>query len=110
MEMYFTERLILKQLNENNADQVLNYYLRNKNFLAEWEAKREENYYSLNTHKELLRKDIESYKLRNSVKYWIFKKGDESKIIGCVSFQNIVRSIIQSCILGYKSPPNDAVL
>ena len=31
-----------------------------------------------------------------------FKKGDDTKIIGCISFNLIVRGIYQSCVLSYK--------
>ncbi len=40
--IYFTDRLILKVLDETYANQVLDYYLRNRDFLLEWEPKREE--------------------------------------------------------------------
>ncbi|TFE00650.1 GNAT family N-acetyltransferase [Jeotgalibacillus salarius] len=99
---YCTDRLVLKQLDSNDAELVLDYYIRNKEFLKEWEAEREDDFYTLKSQKLQLEQDVESYKRGSSIKFWIFKKGDEENIIGCVSFQNILRSIMQSCILGYK--------
>lgn len=101
-KIYNTERLILQQLNPDQATLVLDYYRRNKDFLTEWEALREDDFYTLNTQRLLLEKDKEAYRKGTSIKFWIFKKGDDTKVIGCVSFQNIVRSIMQSYILGYK--------
>lgn len=99
---YYTERLFLKQLNDDNAKIVLDYYKRNKEFLKEWEALREDEFYTFDAQKQYLKNDFAAYKKGSSIKFWVFKKEDESKVIGCVSFQNIVRSIMQSCILGYK--------
>ncbi|WP_404407903.1 GNAT family N-acetyltransferase [Jeotgalibacillus malaysiensis] len=101
-KIYCTDRLVLKQLDSNDAELVLDYYIRNKVFLTRWEAEREGDFYTLKMQKLLLDQDIESYKRGSSIKFWIFKKEDEEKVIGCISFQNILRSIMQSCILGYK--------
>ncbi|PUU93669.1 MAG: Ribosomal-protein-S5p-alanine acetyltransferase [Halanaerobium sp.] len=42
------ERLILKSLDEKDAAEVLAYYQRNKEFLNEWEASKDEEYFTLN--------------------------------------------------------------
>lgn len=106
--IYKTERLILKMLNEDEAQLVLDYYIRNKEFLAEWESRREEGFYTLEVQRDSLFNDVESHRRGTSLRLWVFKKEDESKVIGCVSFQNIVRSIMQSCISGYKSDISEA--
>ena len=36
------------------------------------------------------------------VRYWIFEKDNPSRIIGTVSYRNIVRPIYESCTIGYK--------
>jgi [ribosomal protein S5]-alanine N-acetyltransferase len=83
---------------------VLNYYQRNKDFLKEWEAEKPEDFYTLAYHSERLKKDIELAKSGNILKLWLFHKDDKdfTKTIGCINFSHIVRSILQSCILGYK--------
>jgi len=101
-EIYYSDRLVLRHLNSEHAGIVLDYYERNKEFLSEWEAKRDDSFYILDSQKILLNNDAEAFKDGRSIKFWIFKKEDTGKVIGCVSFQNIVRSIMQSCILGYK--------
>ncbi|HLO11866.1 MAG TPA: GNAT family N-acetyltransferase [Pseudoneobacillus sp.] len=102
MNIYQTERLILKQLDENDAGKVLDYFNRNREFLEKWEAQRSEEFFTLDFQTESLKQDILSFQKGTSVKFWILKKEDQEKVIGCISFSVIVRGILQSCIMGYK--------
>ncbi|MBA2874706.1 GNAT family N-acetyltransferase [Thermaerobacillus caldiproteolyticus] len=104
MRLYETNRLILRELDETFALTVLNYYQRNKDFLKEWEAEKPEDFFTLEYQSERLKKDIELTKSGHILKLWLFHKDDKdfARTIGCISFSNIVRSILQSCILGYK--------
>ncbi|MGM7681157.1 GNAT family N-acetyltransferase [Cytobacillus sp. Hm23] len=104
MKIYETERLVLRQIDKSFVEEVLAYYQRNKDFLAEWEAQRPSDFYTLEIQENNIAKDLESYNEGTSFKLWIFKKVDQdyTRIIGCISFSLIVRGILQSCILGYK--------
>lgn len=102
MKVYETERLMLKVLDESYAEVVLDYYLRNKDFLAQWEPSRGEGFYTKQYHEEQLRKDLSGIQNDNSLRLWIFKKQDESRTIGTIAFNNIVWGAFLSCFLGYK--------
>ncbi|WP_214483679.1 GNAT family protein [Bacillus sp. SM2101] len=104
MKIYETERLVLRQIDKTFVEEVLAYYQRNKDFLAEWEVQRPSDFYTLEVQENNITKDLESYNEGNSFKLWIFKKADQgyARVIGCISFSVIVRGILQSCILGYK--------
>lgn len=96
-----TKRLILKTLDENYAAEVLDYYQRNKEFLNEWEASKDEEYFTLNYQSKLLKK--QKLKIENGTlfKFWIYKKSS-NQLIGSIAFNNIIRGAFQSCHLGYK--------
>ena len=49
-KIYESENLFLKELDKSSARQVLDYYMRNKAFLEEWEIIRNEEFYTLNFH------------------------------------------------------------
>lgn len=102
MKVYETERLLLKILDESYAEEVLDYYLRNKDFLSQWEPERKEEFYTRQYHEEQLRKDVSSIKEGTSFRLWIFKKQDKSRTIGTIAFSNIVWGAFLSCFLGYK--------
>jgi ribosomal-protein-alanine N-acetyltransferase len=93
-----TNRLILKIADSSHAELVLDYYIRNKEFLQEWEGLKKDEFYT----KEYHEKYLEEINNETSLRFWLFKKEDISKIIGTVSLNNIIRGAFQSCHLGYK--------
>ncbi|NLY77099.1 MAG: GNAT family N-acetyltransferase [Tissierellia bacterium] len=101
-KVYESERLILKILDKSYAQMVLDYYLRNKSFLEEWEPVKSKEFYTRQYQEELLDKELSNIISKRSFRLWIFKKEDSSKIIGSVGFSNIVWGAFLSCHLGYK--------
>lgn len=101
-KIYTTERLILKVLDGTNAEEVLDYYQRNREFIREWEPIRTDDFFTLNSIRELLNNEFDSINKSNSFKYWIYKKDNNQKLIGSVAFTNIVKGCFMSCNLGYK--------
>lgn len=100
--IYETERLTLKVLDKLSANLVLDYYLRNKEFLKEWESLRGEEFYNLEFQEALLENDFINFLTGNSIRLWIFKKHSNEKIIGSVAFNSIIGGSFSSCHLGYK--------
>lgn len=99
--IYETERLLLKVLDESEAELVLDYYTRNKKFLEEWEAVREEVFYTLDYQREQVADQLKHMEAGDCLRLWIFKKDSPDKVIGFVSYSNIVRGAFLSCFLGY---------
>lgn len=97
-----TERLLLKVLDESYAAPILDYYLRNREFLEPWEPIRPEGFYTLAYHRDLLRAEQERMNDHTLLKVWIFKKESPLRPIGAVALNNIVRGCFLSCHLGYK--------
>lgn len=105
--VYTTERLILKVIDKSYVGLVIDYYLRNKSFLEEWEPAKSEEFYTKQYQEEQLERESASIESNNSLRLWIFKNEDESRIIGSVGFTNIVRGAFLSCYLGYKSDKDE---
>lgn len=101
-KVYQTERLVLKVLDKSSVELVVEYYLRNKSFLEEWEPIRDEEFYTKQYHEEQLDKEAFNIDNGSSFRLWVFKKEDDSRIIGSVCFTNIVSGAFLSCYLGYK--------
>jgi ribosomal-protein-alanine N-acetyltransferase len=99
---YETERLVLKVLGKGDASMVLDYYERNREFLEPWEPVRTESFYDEDFHEKELGEDLRRMEKGEGLRLWIFLKGEETRVIGAVSFSNIVRGVFQSCHLGYK--------
>ena len=98
---YLTQRLILRSLEIDEADIYLDYLIRNKEFLAEWEPQRNEEYYTLmNAETVLQQKNFEN-QTKKGVHLFLFLK-DEKTLIGSISISNILWGVFLSCFLGYK--------
>jgi len=103
-----TERLVLKVLDENAADQVLDYYERNEEFLGEWEPLKDHEFYTLDYQREALRKELPKITEDGAFRVWLFIKEDAfSRTIGSISLNNIVHGAFLSCHLGYKLDRNE---
>lgn len=101
-KVYETERLLLKVLDKSYAEKVVDYYLRNKSFLEEWEPVRGEEFYTKQYQEEQLDKALTDIKNNNSLILWILKKQDDHRILGSMAFTNIVKGVFLSSHLGYK--------
>lgn len=99
MKKIKTKRLELRILNEDHAEQVYNYFVRNKEFLSEWESQREADYYTIDFQSNLLRTEYNKIERGDMFKIWIFS---DDRVIGSVALNNIIRGIFQSAHLGYR--------
>jgi ribosomal-protein-alanine N-acetyltransferase len=99
-----TERLILKVLGPDYAAQSLDYYTRNRAFLAEWNPIPAPEFYTLAYHQERLRIELSQMSEGRLARFWLFKREDAAftTAIGNLAFNNIVRGAFQSCHLGYQ--------
>jgi ribosomal-protein-alanine N-acetyltransferase len=98
MEKFLKSDFLLKELSPKNAKQVFDYYLKNRNFHAEWFPKIE-NYYTEEFH----RKSLENYQtgnlLKNAFKFGLFKNDE---MIAHCNISAIERGVFQNGRLGYS--------
>lgn len=107
-----TNRLILRTLNKTYLNQLFDFLVRNKDFLKPWSPEYEDGYLTIEHHMkrlESLEKDSAEGK---AVKFCIFIKNgfqdsDTGKIIGIVSFSNIIKGPFLSCFTGYRIDENE---
>jgi len=97
----FTDRLILRMLDDQDSVAVVRYLQDNRVSLAEWEPLRSEDYYSELYQKEQLRQSIMMSFRGEMCKWWIARRDQPERIIGSISLSNIARGAFQSCHLGY---------
>lgn len=85
---YLTQRLILWALEIDEADLYLDYLVRNKDFLAQWEPKRNEEYYKLKNAENILHQKNFENETKKGVHLFLFLK-DNKNLIGSISIFNI---------------------
>lgn len=97
-----TSRLILKPAEDVRAEAVLDYFMRNQEFLAEWEIRRQPQFFTLEAQKQMLLEDKANTDKGQLVKLWLCKAEEPDRVIGSVALSNIVRGAFQACHLGYR--------
>lgn len=93
------ENVIIRNFTPDDAQELLEYYLRNRDHLKEFEPVRDNSFYTYEAQKEIL---LESYRqLMNGVgsDLGIYING---KLIGKAKISNIVYGVFKSGILGYS--------
>ncbi len=99
---YETDRLILKILDGSYANDILRFYLTNRELFELCEAARPENFYTEAYQRRVLNHEFQMCIKQTGVRFWIYKKTDLAHVIGTVCFRNIIRHIYQSSEVGYK--------
>ena len=84
------------------AEQVVDYYKRNKEFLKAFEPIRNEEFFTLEYQKEILRRERLEYEEKTSFHFYIMLTEDLSRIIGMIGLNNVVWGAFCSAFLGYK--------
>lgn len=100
--MLETKRLLLRPAHSNLAEKVLDYYLRNREFLRPFEPEREPEFYTMECQAEALRKQQEAAAKEDSCCFYIFAREQPETALGSIALNNIVRGCFQSCFLGYR--------
>jgi [ribosomal protein S5]-alanine N-acetyltransferase len=99
-----TDRLALKVLDSSYADRVLGFFVRNRDFLREWNPTTTDEFYTAAFHAEKLANDLAWMREGWLLRLHLFAREDTARehVVGTVSLNNIVRGAFQSCHLGYQ--------
>ena len=103
-----TSRLRLEPPHPDLAEDVCDYYRRNRDFLAPWEPEREVRFFTAAAQREILQQQTEA---EDILAFWIRLTDAKvegaaaveaaDRIIGFVKFSKIIRGPFQSCFLSY---------
>lgn len=99
---YQTDRLILKLLTPSALRDVLEFQVRNREEFERYEPARPENFYTLNYQQKLLKCEQKLALSLSTVRFYVFKKEEPSRIIGTVCLHDILRMPYCCCEIGYK--------
>lgn len=96
-----TDRLVLRMAAPDEAEAVADYFARNRAHFARWDPRREEAFFTAAFWRERLTADLERGLSEASLRFFVFERRDAARVIGQVSFNNIVRGALQCCHLGF---------
>jgi len=98
---YETRRLILKVLGPDYANDVLRFYLRDRELFEQFEADRSPNFYTDGHQRTILQLEYGLTLKLAQVRFYVFLKDDPETIIGTVCLYDISNSYSRAEI-GYK--------
>lgn len=94
----------LKLLTPEYAQDLLDYYLRNRKHLEPFEPIRDNSFYTLDAQRKILSDGYRQFLSGTAVDVGIFKN---EKLIGKLKLSNIVYGVFKSGILGYSIDANE---
>lgn len=100
-KIYNTERLILRNLSVDNAADVLNFYIRNRQHFEPYEPKRTDYYYTEEYHRDTLLTEAMLFQENLFLRYYVFLNSNPNPI-GTISFKKSTQSSNNIMILGYR--------
>lgn len=96
-----SSRLVLKNLDESGAQALLDFNLKNKEFLKEWISRSAKDYYTIEKHKRVLSNKRALFDRDKEYRFYLFEKHNPDIVIGDIGFSQVIRGAFQSCYLGY---------
>ena len=101
-----TDRLVLKVLDESFVIPLLNFLENGRDSFEKYEAAKPPLYYTFPFQEHVLKSEYDASRQKAYLRYYVFEKEDLDKIIGTVSFGNILAEPYLSCNIGYKISPD----
>lgn len=89
----------LRLLTPENAREVLDYYIRNKEHLRKFEPARDENFYTLEAQRRDILENYKQYLNGTGINFGIFK---DNRFIGKIRLFNIVMGVFKNAFVGYS--------
>ncbi|EQC43706.1 acetyltransferase, GNAT family [Bacteriovorax sp. Seq25_V] len=93
--------MILTLPSVGSEDQIVEFYKENENFLAPWDPKKPDGFYTQEFWREKNLQAIREFENQKSLRLNIFLKSS-NELIGMANFTGFERGPFQCCRLGYK--------
>lgn len=101
MLRYETERLLMRELGSRDLPELLDFQLRNREFFAPWDPRRDAGFFTAEAQGKLLRAERADNRRGVALRLWLFE-GDSRRIVGMIGLSGIVRGVFLSGFLGWK--------
>jgi len=100
--IYKTARLTLRVLNSTYAQDVCEFYKKNRDTFEAVEPPRIPNFYTIDFHRSNLSNEYNEFIQGKYIRFYLFEQRNPETIIGSVCFNAFRSGCFQSCVVGYK--------
>ena len=101
LPVLITERLMLRILDEDNAQSVSDYYLRNRDFHQPWFSERNDEIFTARQQRKNLEVELRDFSIGRALPFWLTLKADPQRIIGRFALTNMIHGSFRSCIASW---------
>ncbi len=99
---YETNRLILEICPPKWCYEVLRFYQDNRHIFEPYDPAYPERYYTAEYQYTTLQYEWKTFQEEKNIRFYLFEKKQPGRIIGTISFGNIIRGFVNSAVIGYK--------
>ncbi|WP_298846619.1 GNAT family N-acetyltransferase [Clostridium sp.] len=89
----------IRALVPSDAQEVLDFHLRNRQYLSKFEPSRDESFYNLDNQKRTLTEGYKQFLNGVGVNFGIYK---DKKLIGKIRISNIIIGVFKNAFIGYS--------
>ena len=93
------KRITLKSFTPDCAEELLEYYIRNKDHLSCYEPTRDNSFYTIEAQRDILFESYKNLMSGTGIDLGIYK---DNQLIGKIKISNIVYGVFKSGIVGYS--------
>ena len=93
------QNVILKNLTAGNAEELLEYYKKNKKYLEPFEPTKDSSFYTVENQRKILNNNYKEFLKGVTIELGIFK---EEKLIGKIKLSRILYGSFKNGMLGYS--------
>ena len=97
----YAERAVVRTATPADVPAITRYFRENRAFLAPWEPRRVERFYTDEFWAEQVRRNLEEAENDRSLRLFLFPNDAPDEVIGTVGFTEFVRGVFHACYLGY---------
>ena len=97
-----SERLCIKQADISDAERIVEYYSKNREYLQPFEPTRPDFFITRQFWVEQIKQGILDFQNDKALRLFIFQPENSQKIIGVINFSNFIRGVFQATYLGYS--------
>lgn len=94
--------IILRTSGEMTGAAVAEFYVRNREFLAPFEAVHEPEFYTAAYQQTVLDREVRDMQEKRGYHFYIFESNAPERMIGIIRISSIVWGAFRSCFMGYK--------
>lgn len=95
----YGKSITLKVLTPEDAENMLQYYIKNKEHLKPFEPEREESFYTFEAQKQMLIENYKQFINGEGTNFGIYK---DAKLIGKIQISGTIYGVFKSAIIGYS--------